>query len=90
MDGLEQRMDGIERRMDSMEEKLDQVKVAAVETQQWVGKIEGVQEQHSSTIETLTIETLTMGQERQGKIIESLALKSLEHDTDIRALKRAK
>jgi hypothetical protein len=44
-----------------------------------------LQEQQAAAIDSLKTE-----QQRYGKIIEALAVKSLEHDTDIRELKRTR
>jgi hypothetical protein len=91
-DGIDQRFDGIDQRFDKMDQRfdriettLDEVKVAVLETHEWVGRIAVVQEQQTAAIDSLKTE-----QQRHGKIIEALAVKSLEHDTEIRELKRAR
>lgn len=50
-----------------------------------VNKLHGVVTSH-----TELINTLVKSQERQEKILETLALRSLEQETDIRELKRIK
>lgn len=82
--GIDQRLDRVDERLDRLETTLNEVQVAVLETHSWVGKIAEGQEQHAAAIEKLSPE-----QERQGKVIQALAMKSLEHDTDIRELRRA-
>lgn len=64
---------------------MGEVKLAVLETHEWVGRIAVVQEQQAAAIDSLKTE-----QQRHGKLIEALAVKSLEHDTDIRELKQAR
>jgi archaellum component FlaC len=84
-DGIDQRLDRMDQRFDRIESTLDEVKIAVLETHEWVGAIAVVQEQQAVAIESLRTEQL-----RHGKIIEALAVKSFEHDADIRELKRAR
>lgn len=84
LDRMDERFDGIDQRLDRMETTLNEVQVAVLETHSWVGKVAEGQEQHAVAIEKLSLE-----QGRQGKVIQALAMKSLEHDTDIRELRRA-
>lgn len=65
-------------RQDETDAKLDALSMD-------VNKLHGVVTSH-----TELINTLVKSQERQEKILETLALRSLEQETDIRELKRIK
>ncbi|MFD2332296.1 hypothetical protein ACFSR7_23825 [Cohnella sp. GCM10020058] len=84
-DAIDQRLDGMDRRFDVLETTLNQVAVAVMDTNERLSKVMDVQEEHAIAIDSLQTE-----QSRQGKAIEALAFRVLEHDTEIRALKRAK
>lgn len=85
LDGIDQRLDGMDRRFDVIETTLNQVASAVMDTNERLSKVTDVQEEHAIALDSLQTE-----QSRQGKAIEALAFRVLEHDTEIRALKRAK
>ncbi|WP_217592641.1 hypothetical protein [Cohnella sp. GbtcB17] len=85
LDGIDQRLDGMDRRFDVIETTLNQVATAVMDTNERLTKVMEVQEEHAIAIDSLQTE-----QSRQGKAIEALAFRVLEHDTEIRALKRAR
>ncbi|MDG0789791.1 hypothetical protein OMP38_02220 [Cohnella ginsengisoli] len=85
LDGMDARLDGIDRRLDGLEATLNQVAAAVMDTNDRLSKVTDIQEEHAIALDSLQTE-----QSRQGKAIEALAFRVLEHDTEIRALKRAK
>lgn len=85
LDGIDQRLDGMDRRFDVIETTLNQVATAVMDTNERLTKVMEVHEEHAIAIDSLQTE-----QSRQGKAIEALAFRVLEHDTEIRALKRAR
>ncbi|SFB20340.1 hypothetical protein SAMN05216312_104414 [Cohnella sp. OV330] len=84
-DAIDQRLDGMDRRFDVIETTLNQVASAVMDTNERLSKVMDVQKEHAIALDSLQTE-----QSRQGKAIEALAFRVLEHDTEIRALKRAK
>ncbi|MFZ2462631.1 MAG: hypothetical protein WAW77_03150 [Caldibacillus thermoamylovorans] len=65
-------------RLSHIENDIPQIKQAVLETLKKVNRLEETQE------------LLIKGQERQDKILESLALRSLEQETELREIKRIK
>jgi chromosome segregation ATPase len=76
MDGLEQRMDGLVQRMDGLDQRMD--------------GLDQRMERLESKVDDISLEmnSLQEGQERQNRILESLSMRSLEQETQIREIKR--
>jgi hypothetical protein len=71
---------GVNQRLDRMDQRFDRIETTLDEVK--VAVLE--------TNEAATIDFIKTEQQRHGKIIEALAVKSFEHDTEIRELKRAR
>jgi hypothetical protein len=84
-DRIDQTLHGSDQRSDRMEVTLGEVKVTVLDRQKSVIRIDTVQQQQAVTIETMQKEQL-----RHGRVLEALSIKSLEHDAEIRELKRRK
>ncbi|WP_234404850.1 hypothetical protein [Paenibacillus bouchesdurhonensis] len=99
MDGIDQRLDGIDKRLDGIDKRLDGIDKRLDGIDQRLDSHEGLITQLigvvKSTNEKVTVmqedlAELKEGQGRQDRILESLALHSLEQETIIRELKRIK
>lgn len=82
-----------------IKEDIQSLKSGQLELNQLVRVIHDRQEETDARIESLSMDvhkvigeltSLKQGQERQDKILESLALRSLEQETELRDLKRIK
>lgn len=80
--GLHQRFDGVDGRLDNLEKAVGELKLAVMETHSYITTVDS---EHSAAIESLQI-----NQSNQGKMLETLSLKYLEHDAEIRELKRTR
>ncbi|MBD2868398.1 hypothetical protein [Paenibacillus arenilitoris] len=96
---LETRMESIETRMGSLETRMESLESGQKELNLIVTAIRDRQDEADARFEALSFDIhrilgelseLKKGQERQDKILEALALRSLEQETDIRELKRIK
>ncbi|MEN0666947.1 hypothetical protein NSQ14_12010 [Caldifermentibacillus hisashii] len=75
---FKQEQERTNQRLSHIENDIPQIKQAVLETLKKVNRLEETQE------------LLIKGQERQDKILESLALRSLEQETELREIKRIK
>lgn len=85
LDGIDQRLDGIDHRLDGIDQRLDSHEGLIT---QLIGVVKSTNEKVTVMQEELA--ELKEGQSRQDRILESLALHSLEQETIIRELKRIK
>lgn len=102
LESMDTRLDSMDTRLDSLEQfnQVFQVKLDALdELKQVVYALRHGQEETNAKLDGLTLDvarvqvdvvTLKESQDRQNKILESLALRSLEQETDLRELKRVK
>lgn len=74
---LKEELAPVNKRLDGIETSLETIEK----------KIDGISNQVAKNSEQLTM--LTESQNRQEKILETLALRSIEHETELRNLRRA-
>lgn len=72
LDKVDDRLSKVENRLDKLEEKIDKLEALTLDVHKIYGMMTSFKE----------------SQDRQDKILEALALRSLEQETDIRELKR--
>ncbi|WP_019635600.1 hypothetical protein [Paenibacillus fonticola] len=85
LDGIDQRLDGIDHRFNGIDQRLDSHEGLIT---QLISVVKSTNEKVTVIQEELL--ELKEGQSRQDRILESLALHSLEQETIIRELKRIK
>ncbi|WP_010632550.1 hypothetical protein [Sporolactobacillus vineae] len=95
LDGIDKRFDGINGRLNGLEKELSEFRIETKEHfDQHDKKLDVITKQVVKNSEDITQikadqSALLVGQARQDKIFETLAMRSLEQETDIRDLKRA-
>ncbi|WP_027416498.1 hypothetical protein [Aneurinibacillus terranovensis] len=85
MDEIKVLLNKIIERLDVQGANIEQLKVDVAHLQGDVTDLKETQKKHDDLLARLV-----KGQERQDKILESLALRSLEQESELRELKRIK
>ncbi|MFT8316795.1 MAG: hypothetical protein ABF651_00830 [Sporolactobacillus sp.] len=91
-DSMDERFNAVDQKFDSMDERFNAMDqhLSAIDK-----KIDSINDQVGRNSEELAqhrvlLESLNSSKNRQEKILEALSLRSLEHETDIRTLEKAK
>ncbi|MCL6576903.1 hypothetical protein [Kyrpidia sp.] len=92
LDLILQKLDSIESKVSMMDERLLHVESIQKQHGDMITQLIGIVESTNQKVSDMQtdISALIEGQKRQDKIIESLALRSLEQETELREIKRAK
>lgn len=96
---MEKKLDLIFNELQNINQRIQNIESGQKELNQMVRVIHDRQEETDAKLESLTLDvhkvhgelsSLKQGQERQEKILETLALRSIEQESELREVKRAK
>jgi len=99
LESVENRLESVENRLESVENRVGAVEKRQDETYQIVRAIYSRQELTDAKLDALTIDVRRMqgdfvelkeSQERQDRILESLAIRSFDQEAQLRDLKKIK
>lgn len=99
LDELKQEFPKLKQEFQELKQEFQDVKTQLNENTQLAKAIRDRQEETDAKLESLTMDvhkihgelsSLKQGQDRQDKILEALAMRSLEQETELRDLKRVK